>query len=208
MKSVYNIIKEEIINYLHESYDEDDTDYALYEKLDEIKNNILYGFLEDKKRGIKHQPWTLIPFNRLKKIWEDYMTLGHVRDIKGLEMIEEIITDNILKLYVNTELAGHTQHNPDEDFDDAGFTTQDAEDFFDYIGDNFSDYAFNDFHGSRLGLTTLLAQLRRTKTPEEKITIIDQILNVVHQRSDLAGRFVEGGSHALSQLSGSLSKVQ
>jgi hypothetical protein len=207
MKNVYKIIKEEIINYLREIEDNDDVDWKLYELLDEMKEDILYGFLNDKKNGIKHQPWTLIPFNRLKKIWEDYMTLGHIRDTRGLEMVEDIVTKNILKLYVNTELVGHTSANPDYDFDEHGYTEQDKEDFFDYVDDNFSDYAFNDFHGSRLGLTTLLAQLRRVKTPEEKVVIIDQILNVIHQRSDLAGRFVEGGSHALSQLSGSPSEV-
>jgi hypothetical protein len=206
MKSVYKIIKEEIISFLCESNDED-IDWALYDRLDQIKTDILTGFLQDKKRGIKEQPWQLIPFNRLKKIWEDYMTYGHVRDTRGLEMIENIVTDNILKLYVNTELVGHTEHDPGEDFDDYNYSEQDREDFADYI-DKFSDYAFSDFGGSRLGLLTLLGHLRKAKTPEEKVPIIDQILNVVHQRSDLAEWFVEGGSRALSQLSGSPAEAQ
>lgn len=206
MKSLNRIIKEEVIKYLRET--DEDIDWGLYEKMDDIKRDVLYGFLEDKKHGIQHQPWQLIPFARLKKIWEDYMNTGVVRDTRGLEMIEEIITNNILKLYVNTELVGHSTNDPDDDFQDAGFTEEDKEEFFDYIDSNFSDYAFSDFGGRRLGLTTLLSQLRKTRTPEEKVSIIDQILNVVHQRSDLAGRFVEGGSHALAQLSGSPSEVQ
>jgi len=206
MKNIYKIIKEEVIKYLRE-YDDDDTDWGLYDRLDQVKTDILTGFLQDKKRGIKEQPWKVIPFPRLKKIWEDYMRMGIVRDTAGLEMIEDIITDNILKLYVNTELSGHTPVDPQDDFEEYGYTEQDVEDFWDYVKE-ISDYAFSDFGGSRPGLTTLLSQVRRARTPEEKLPILDQILNVVHQRSDLAALFVEGGSSALSQLSGSPSEIQ
>jgi len=206
MKNIYKIIKEEVIKYLRE-YDDDDTDWGLYDRLDQVKTDILTGFLQDKKRGIKEQPWKVIPFPRLKKIWEDYMRMGIVRDTAGLEMIEDIITDNILKLYVNTELSGHTPVDPSDDFEEYGYTEQDVEDFWDYVKE-ISDYAFSDFGGSRPGLTTLLSQVRRARTPEEKLPILDQILNVVHQRSDLAALFVEGGSSALSQLSGSPSEIQ
>lgn len=205
MKSVNKIIKEEIIKYLRES--DEDIDWDLYEKMDEIKMDVLHGFLRNKERGVKKQPWQLVPFARLKKIWEDYMRTGIVRDTNGLEMIDDIVQSNIIRLYVNTELVGHTEHNPDDDFEDAGFTEEDKEEFYDYI-DKFSDYAFSDFGGRRLGLITLLSQLRKARTSEEKIPIIDQILNVVHQRSDLAAWFVEGGSAALSQLSGSPAEVQ
>lgn len=207
MKLLNKIIKEEFIRFLKESYNEDDVDWDLYDKMDDVKNNILTGFLEDNKRGIKEQPWQVVPFARLKKIWEDYMKTGIVRDTRGIEMIENIITTNILKLYVNSQLVGHTSYDPDEDFDDYNYSEQDREDFADYI-DKFSDYAFSDFGGSRPGLYTLLQQLRKARTPEEKVPIIDQILNVVHQRSDLAAWFVEGGSRALSQLSGSPSAIE
>lgn len=199
MNNLNKIICEEISNYLIESGE--DIDWDLYEKFENIKQDVLYGFLENKKKGIKNQPWRLVPFGRLKKIWEDFVRYGIVRDERGLDMIDRIIQNNIIKLYINTELVGHTSHNTDDDFDDAGFTEEDKEDFFDYI-DKYSDYAFNDFSGLRLGLLTLLSNLRKSNTPEEKLGIIDQILNVAHQRSDLASWFVEGGSNALSQLSG------
>lgn len=204
MKNVYKIIKEEVIRFLRES--DEDLDWDLYEKLDDVKRDILSGFLNDRKRGIKKQPWQVIPFARLKKIWEDYMRMGIVRDTAGLEMIEDIIQTNILKLYVNTELSGHSEVNPDDDFEEYGYTEQDKEGFWNYV-DKISDYAFSDFGGRRLGLTTLLGHLRKARTPEEKVPILDQILNVVHQTSDLASYFVEGGSSALSQLSGSPSEV-
>jgi len=205
MKSLNKIIREEYVRLLKES--DEDIDWDLYEKLDDVKREVLSGFLEDRKRGIKSQPWQLVPFARLKKIWEDFMTYGVVRDTRGLEMIEDIITSNIIKLYVNTELSGHSEANPDDDFEEYGYTEQDKNDFYGYI-DKISDYAFSDFGGRRLGLTTLLGQVRKARTPEEKVPIIDQILNVVHMTSDLASYFVEGGSSALSQLSGSPSQVE
>lgn len=112
----------------------------------------------------------------------------------------------VLYQTIYTELSGHTEVNPDDDFEEYGYTEQDKEDFWNYVHE-ISDYAFSDFGGRRLGLTTLLGHLRKARTPEEKVPIIDQILNVVHQRSDLAALFVEGGSSALSQLSGSPSQV-
>lgn len=198
MNKLSKIIVEELGNIIRE-YD-DDIDWDLYEKLSDIKNDILTGFLKDKKRGIKEQPWRVVPFPRLRKIWEDFMRTGIVRDTAGLEMIEDIITENILKLYVNTELLGHTSYDPEEDFREYGYTEQDVEDFYDYVKE-ISDYGFP-------RLMTLLIRVRKARTPEEKLPILDQILNVVHQRSDLAALFVEGGSRALSQLSGSPSKIQ
>ena len=58
-----------------------------------------------------------------------------------------------------------------------------------------SDYGLKPLH-------KLLAQLRKEFNPSKKLPILDKILNVVHQRSDIASWFVEGGSAALSQLSG------
>ena len=204
MKSLNKIIKEEIHRFLKES--DEDIDYDLYEKLDEVKRDILMGFFTDRKRGIKEQPWQLVPFARLKKIWEDFMTYGVVRDTRGLDMIQEIIQTNILKLYANTELVGHSSVNPKYDFEEYDYTEEDMNDFYDYIT-KYTDYGFSDFGGNRPGLTTLLVQLRKARTPEERIPILDQILNVVHWTSDLAAWFVEGGSSSLSQLSGSPSEV-
>ena len=51
-------------------------------------------------------------------------------------------------------------------------------------------------------LEKLLVKLVDEEDVNRKIPIIDQILNVAHQRSDLAAWLVQGGSAALSQLSG------
>jgi len=87
---------------------------------------------------------------------------------------------------------------------------------YDAMKERFYDYYQNDPEGKMGGfisdyglkpLEDLLVELLRASTPEEKLLIIDRMLNVVHQRSDIADWFVEGGSHALGQLSGSPTQV-
>jgi len=239
--NLLNIINEEIISYLNE-----DVDWDLYEKIDEIKQVIFNDYLNNNNENFtKKTPWRLIPFYRLKKIWEDYIKYGFVRDEKGLDYIEGIVTGNIIKIYLFTELSGHTSESPDDDFEDffggiiddflkngkLNFNNPnlynflntiliektDDEDSYeekrfmlmDKLKDNFWWYYTTDKNGvdiiSDYGLTPLLKlldTLRSQDKPEEKLVTIDKILNVVHQRSDIASWFIEGGSNALSQLSG------
>jgi hypothetical protein len=58
-----------------------------------------------------------------------------------------------------------------------------------------SDYATNP-------LVRLAYQLIEAKEAEKKLVICDNILNVIHANGDLASLFVQGGSAALSALSG------
>jgi hypothetical protein len=273
MKSVYKIIKEEYIHFLNETYD-DDIDYSYFEREEELKLEILNDFLyKNNVNFTKHIPWSVVPFARLKKIWEDYMQYGFVRDTRGLEMIEGIMLENTSKINVLTNFAGHTQWGDSETLEENigywvdeqlncvynkpfdkhqleipfnnprkkyqkpvdtspcnttihPFVKQFIEDkyeeglperkvlreilyeamtglFFDnYMWDKesemggfISDYGLNP-------LVTLAGELRRQTKPEDKLVTIDKMLNVVHQRSDIANWFVEGGSRALSQLSG------
>jgi hypothetical protein len=53
-------------------------------------------------------------------------------------------------------------------------------------------------------LFKLLEKLRKEKSPEKKLVIMDNMLNVIHMRSDIASWFLQGGSSALSQLSGTI----
>lgn len=203
MKNIKSLLKEEIIKFLKENFD----DYILdiYELRDEIMRDTIGGFIDAKEKGGGKQPWKLIPFSRLKKLWEDYINFGFVRDTKGIDMFENIFTRNILKLDVNTELAGHKTHTPEDDFEEFEITDdylwEDTKfDFGDYTaGPNgeprISDYGLEP-------LMKLLEQLKREQDYEKKLTIMDKMLNVVHQRSDIAEMFVEGGSSSLDKLSG------
>lgn len=51
-------------------------------------------------------------------------------------------------------------------------------------------------------LIKLTRQLMLEEDESKIVTLIDRMLNVVHQRSDLASLFIEGGSQALSDISG------
>jgi hypothetical protein len=275
-KEHIKLLKE--INY---SYDED-IDYTQFEREDEIKTEMFIDFLYHNTPDFtKHISWTLIPFSRLKKVWNDYMTYGSIRDTRGLEMIEDIMINNTTKVNIFTNLAGHTRFGDEEAFqENIGYWvneqenclfTQEKEDktqleipfnnptkgyeekqpapevepcivtihpfvqnFFDEnydeemtreqfhellynkMKEKFFDYYQND-PKEKLGgfisdyglepLMKLLVKLLRSTTPEEKLLVIDRMLNVVHQRSDIAEWFVEGGSQALSQLSGSPSEA-
>lgn len=270
MKPISKIISEELISLLSEN----DSTYEFFSAEDNIKQEIFSGFLYDNNENFtKSIIWQVIPFNRLKKIWEDYIKMNYVRDIKGLEYIERITIRNVLRISVITSLAGHTQWGDDEAMDDnigywvneqlncilpvkpvdtsqleipyenpnAGYKqkppvktekcevqihpfaqeiikekteSDDREEarkilravmeerFFDYYltdpktGQMYiSDYGLN-------ALMTLGSELYEETVPEKKVVLIDKILNVVHQRSDIAAWFVQGGSSALSDLSG------
>ena len=73
MKSIYRIIKEEYSRFLKENYDDSDVDWSYYEREDELKMEIMQDFLyKNTPDFTKHIPWTVVPFARLKRIWEDY----------------------------------------------------------------------------------------------------------------------------------------
>jgi hypothetical protein len=71
------------------------------------------------------------------------------------------------------------------------------EKFFDnYIaGGYITDYGLKP-------LRVLAIELYRENDPKKKLMLIDRILNVTHQTSDLAAWFIQGGSNSLNDLSG------
>lgn len=110
-------------------------------------------------------------------------------------------------------MCGHTQMNPIHDikaYFEGGLIPDDQLDaycelfekcYWDWCEDpsnghcRISDYGLEPLH-------KYLAELRKLGKPEQRLAKVDQILSVIHMRSDIAAWFVEGGSKALSQLSG------
>jgi len=191
-----------LIEAIHEGYQacfEDIHDYydVQQDMVFQVASEIIHA-----KEG-ETQPWSPIKLNRISKIWNDYMTLGIIRDEKGLNNIVENVINKIAHIHANTELAGHTQTNPKEYYEnylDKELTDKEADaldrKMDDYLrNDAFSDYGLEP-------LVELAIKLTDTTDPKEQILLIDQVLNVVHQRSDLASLFVEGGRMALDELSG------
>lgn len=179
---------------INESYE--DAAYEWYDRYYEKIREIMYDSQHNNK-----QPWYPMAINRLQKIWTDYSKFGVVRDERGLDDIADNFIDKILTIDVNTMLAGHTIENPDDVLDDMEI--EHSEDIYDkvysYIEDErgqprISDYGLNK-------LKELASKILTADTYENKLLYIDQVLNVVHQRSDLASMFVQGGRGALNNLS-------
>lgn len=206
--SIKEIINEEINSFITKKlikewdYD-DDWIHDLYAERDEIMRDTINNVMT-KPKGVRQQ-WSVIPFPRLKKIWEDAAKHGVVRDTKGLQEIQDRMIRNLLKLDINTELMGHSDNGSrgaHEMIEDEGYTPEEFEDKVGY-GEYFTDPATGQWRLSDYALKPLwkyAEQLIKEKNPIKKIQYIDQMLNVVHMRSDVAGLFVQGGAASLDLL--------
>lgn len=200
---------------------EEDIDWSLYELMNDIKMEQMSAFhhamMQEKpddsigKHLQARQEWNVVDFSMLKRQWEEYMKWGKVlpRYEKTIESIEKTFTENIIKVTVNTELSGHERTDPKDEWMDFfdGMEQGEKERMAEYMDEYFGDWILDDgqWRISDYGLKPLqklLVQLRKELDPSKKLPILDKMLNVVHQRSDIAAWFVEGGSSALSQLSG------
>ncbi len=94
----------------------------------EYHRDELNKIINEVNNGVEHEYWNLIKFSRLKKIWEDYIKLGFVRDENGVEEIKEICLINIAKLNANTELVGHTSPSPRNVIFEEGYCFKDPND--------------------------------------------------------------------------------
>jgi len=148
--------------------------------------------------------WSVVSYPRLKKIWQDSVRYGVIRDERGLAMIEDQLLRNIVRLQAATDLSGHSQYGDAEsivDDPDNGFRpfTEEEKDDFYYnfleteYGTPISDYGLRP-------LWELGERLSKTTNSQEKLLFIDQMLNVIHCRGDLAALFIEGGSASLLDL--------
>ena len=262
MKSVHKIIAEEVRAFVMEN---NEADYEYYSAFDRIKKEAVEDFLyKNNDTMSKEVAWRVVPFSRLKKVWEDFMKLGEVRDVKSLEYIERIIIRNVLLIDVFTNFSGHVDARESDDYLDETlkeFTEDQIRCYFRKPDDpnqlqmdfetgrskkpvsqqpcelntyvkNFIEEQYNpdnmdveDLEGMLLDnikerfywdylakgyitdyglkpLRSLAIQLYGEQDPKEKLITIDKILNVVHQTSDLAAWFIQGGASALSDLSG------
>lgn len=175
--------------------------YEYFEESNRVEFEVLQEYKEHADDPNYRQSWTLVPSAQIKKVWNDYANMGFVQNEKALEDIVDTVSHNIHKLTVNTLLANHTEIDSvrwasdilDEELPEGYFDK--AESFFD--DDNgawrISDYALDK-------LNNLNMQLLAARSPEEKLLTVDRILNVVHQRSDLPGWFIEGGTQTLDEL--------
>lgn len=146
-------------------------------------------------------PWSPYPLTRARKIWQDYMRYGFVRDERGIEDMMENFLNRIATIDAITTLTGHTSQDPKNVIEDLelAYDLSTWHKLCDYAVDEEGSYRISDY--GLIPLQVLAGKLLEAKTAEEKLLLLDQVLNVVHQRSDLASWFVKGGRGALEELS-------
>lgn len=161
----------------------------------------LRDIIDSYRAGGKTYKWPAVDDARLKRIWLDYGKSGVVRDAKGMQAITDRLLDNIARLRVSTELMGHDRADPKDilnDSFDEEFTDIDVTKIGDHLTDKHGNYMLSDYGLPQI--EKLYEPLYFAKTPEEQLHVADKILNIVHQRSDLAAMFVKGGRKTLSEI--------
>ena len=212
---------EQIVDYLkgqksiNEIWTEDNMhDYS--EWLTEEKDSIMFTIIKLHEEGntTKRQPWSYIDFFRLKKILNDYMKFKFIRDEKGLNQIKNVIIKNIIKIHANTIILGHTSEDYTQEFVDINYDELNNEEQSEKKDElenilSESQYLFEEKSGQwRLSdyglepLVDLASSLMLEKKPENILLLVDRVLNVTHQRSDIAGWFLPNGSDDYDKLSG------
>lgn len=193
--------------------------YDAYEEYDNIKREELYNIIGDYKKGLKRQPWKVVDPNKIKRLWQQYSQYGFVRDEKGIEKIKNQFITNIIKLEINTVLSGHSPESPNDfwdtyigyvykgseksmdDSEELPFTKEEFNEWTEeyFFDDNWRQWRISDY--AMKPLLELAYELLIAETPEEKLILCDQIMNVVHMRGDIASLFIKGGSKSLSEIS-------
>lgn len=171
-------------------------DYA--ERYDKQADNLI-SQIEGSKKGERVR-WDRVSAPRLKKIWLDFGRSKVIRDEKGLQRIADSVMDGIARLKAATDLMGHSRVDPAEVAEALGreWTEETSNKATEFMVDERGNWTLSDF--ALNPLERLYGELHRAETPEQQLYAIDKILNVVHQRSDLAALFVEGGSKTLSEI--------
>lgn len=156
-----------------------------------------------KNPKLGQQKWRVIDANLLLNVWRGKAFHGYIKNDKPLFQMKRLIIQNTAKLAVNTELVGHSNFDPLDELNDIyelNITNEDeyidfTMEFVEINGhDAFSDYGIDK-------LERIMFKLIPEQDPEKLLVLIDQALNVYHQRNDLASFFVEGGTSTLDKLS-------
>lgn len=154
-----------------------------------------------KKSGGKGRvPWKTIPATLLARVWLQFGKWNRI-NANDLDKISDQMLTNIARLRAATEMMGHTEHDVRPELADMGyeFTDEEWENWMsNYFVDKSGSWTISDYGLPKL--EKIYGQIFNADTDEEKLYAIDSALNVIHQRSDLAALFVEGGVGTLNKI--------
>jgi len=195
--------------------------YDFYDDQSDMVNSVISEFLNDKQKGIAVKHWRTIPAEQYQNALLDFMKYGSFMRFPTKYVFQwaALVTKNTLDLEAITELAGHSQGFPYDEFCSAFGFEKGTEEYEKYSYNNWencseylSEIGFYDWcqlpDGSDAWsdygmepLYKLIKELEEQETAEQKIIVINKILDVYHQRGDLASAFIQGGSKSLNQIS-------
>jgi hypothetical protein len=202
----------ESANEMHKYWDYLSDEYSVMQILD---------MFESKKN-----PWLpLINPQMYKKALQEFTKYGQLIRFPKQYIYQwmGIIMKNTAILHNTTELCGHSQWFPTDDFVDYYFEgdydkwdeykESQGEDNDYYVAWDFlEERGFDDWNKLPDGsdalsdfgiepLEQLIAQYDENMSPEEVLVLINKCLDIAHCRGDLASMFIQGGSSVLSQIS-------
>lgn len=171
-------------------------------------------------------PWLpLINPQMYKKALQEFTKYGKLIHFPTDKIYQwmGIIMKNTAILHNTTELCGHSQWFPTDDFVDYYFDgdydkwneykQSQGEDNDYYVAWDFlEEKGFDDWNKLPDGsdalsdfglepLEQLIAQYNDNMTPEQVLVLINKCIDVVHCRGDLSSMFVQGGAKVLNQIS-------
>ena len=179
---------------MHEQYQE------LYDK---YLSDIYYTVRKLRNGTKKKVPFEPFPAQPLIGLWKGYAQYHQVRNTRLLDELIDSMIRKVILIRIGTEVGGHTPHDPLEIIQssvDENVTEDVVSRMSDYLVDKHGTWLISDYGLDKMEAIALQL-LQRNIAPEQKLLLADQMLNVVHQRSDLAGWFVEGGRVTLDRLS-------
>lgn len=216
---VRECVNEVLCEYGFDLLNESDGDNVLYDVMEEYSIfDLLCEFADDKEHGVAKRKWVLIPAQQYKTLLERFMLAPTPDAARIPENVVDgwfkIIVQNTVVLDYMTAIAGHEQYFPSDDLEDFFGNVTDWTDYslaFEYL-DNLGFYDWcklpdNSDAWSDYGLKpiyTLIRQYNASMSPGEVLVLINRILDITHNRGDLASAFIEGGSKTCSQISGQM----
>lgn len=171
--------------------------YAFNDRVEEIAAEL---FAQYRSRRYQSAPWPLIPAQTLISVWQQAARDGFVRNASALAKIVSIMIDNTARLSFNTDMAEHGTSSTAEVVErfDLELEEDEQQAFVEWLVDTDHGWRISDY--GLAPLTKLAAELLDNPSDDDVIPLVDRMLQVTHQRSDLASWFVQGGTATLNRL--------